>query len=47
MFICLHVNKLSGGGVERPLLEFLSSEAVRLLSLAAHGAGHTHLHTAC
>lgn len=26
MFICLHVNKHSGGGVERPLLELLGSE---------------------
>lgn len=47
MFICLHVNKHSGGGVERPLLEFLSSEAVGLVNTSARGEQHMHLHTAC
>lgn len=41
MFICLHVNKHSGGGVERPLLEFLGSEAVGLVDASAHSSIHT------
>lgn len=37
MFICLHVNEHSGGGVGRPLLEFRSCEAVRFVNTSAHG----------
>lgn len=49
MFICLHVNKHSGGGVERPLLEFLSSETVRycLVNTSAHRVQHIRLQIAC
>lgn len=50
MFICLHVNARSGGGVERPLLEVLSCEAVRFVNTSAHGGtvvrANTHLHGA-
>lgn len=42
MFICLHVNKHSGGGVERPLLEFLGSEAVELVDGSAHSSTHVY-----
>lgn len=37
MFICLHVNKLCGGGVGRPLFEFLSCEAVTFVNTSAQG----------